>query len=100
MSGAHWKPEHKQRQREAIQHWKPWERSTGPTTPEGKSRAAAKPGAWPVDAQSRDLMKRVHALAAEAAPSAQEAARVAGARGVAARLGAERRARDAKLQGL
>ncbi len=40
MSGAHWKPEHKQRQREAIQRWKPWERSTGPRTPEGKAASS------------------------------------------------------------
>ena len=33
-------PEHRRRQSEAIQRWKPWERSTGPRTPEGKARSA------------------------------------------------------------
>ena len=34
-----WSPEQRQRQ-VLIQSWKPWERSTGPTTAEGKARAA------------------------------------------------------------
>ena len=37
-----WSPERRQRQREAIQRWKPWEQSTGPRTPEGKAKAASK----------------------------------------------------------
>jgi hypothetical protein len=28
------------RQAQAIQRWRPWERSTGPRTPEGKARTA------------------------------------------------------------
>lgn len=31
-----WTPERRQRQRELIQTWKPWAKSTGPTTPDGK----------------------------------------------------------------
>ena len=39
-----WTPERRQRQREAIQRWKPWNQSTGPKSPEGKARAAR--NAW------------------------------------------------------
>ena len=35
-----WTPERRARQAELIHHWKPWERSTGPRTPEGKARVA------------------------------------------------------------
>jgi hypothetical protein len=35
-----WTPERMRQQSQAIQRWKPWEKSTGPKTPEGKSRAA------------------------------------------------------------
>jgi DNA-binding LytR/AlgR family response regulator len=35
-----WTPERRWRQREAIQRWRPRERSTGPRTAEGKARAS------------------------------------------------------------
>ena len=35
-----WTPERRARQAEAIRRWKPWERSTGPKTEEGKARSA------------------------------------------------------------
>ncbi len=35
--GNGWTPERRARQAEAIRRWKPWEKSTGPRTPEGKS---------------------------------------------------------------
>lgn len=38
---AKWSEERKQRQAEAIRRWKPWEKSTGPKSKEGKERAAA-----------------------------------------------------------
>lgn len=34
-----WTPERRARQAEAIRRWKPWERSTGPRTQEGKARS-------------------------------------------------------------
>ena len=40
MSGNGWTPERRQQQRDAIQRWKPWERSTGPKTDDGKRRSA------------------------------------------------------------
>lgn len=35
-----WTQEQRERQAEAIRKWKPWERSTGPNTDEGKAIAA------------------------------------------------------------
>ena len=35
-----WTPEAKARQAALIRAWKPWERSTGATTPEGKAKSA------------------------------------------------------------
>lgn len=32
--------EHRRRQAERIQEWKPWEQSTGPRTAEGKAKVA------------------------------------------------------------
>ena len=62
MSRKGWSPERRQRQREAIQKWKPWDKSTGPKTKEGKTKAAAnshKHGLY--DAHSRDLMRALNA---------------------------------------
>lgn len=44
-----WTPERRARQAALIRAWKPWERSTGPRTPEGKAKAsrnAYKGGHW------------------------------------------------------
>ena len=44
-----WTTERRQRQRELIQQWKPWEKSTGPRTQAGKdrvSRNAYRGGVW------------------------------------------------------
>jgi hypothetical protein len=38
--GNGWTSERRARQAALIQRWKPWERSTGPKTPEGKARAS------------------------------------------------------------
>ncbi len=35
-----WTDERKARQANAIRRWKPWQRSTGPRTAEGKARVA------------------------------------------------------------
>lgn len=35
-----WTAEQKARHSELIHHWKPWEKSTGAKTPEGKKRAS------------------------------------------------------------
>ena len=49
MSARTWTPEQRQRQREAIQRWKPWQKSTGPTSVEGANVSAQNAftgGAW------------------------------------------------------
>jgi len=40
-----WTPERKVRQAAAIQRWRPWDRSTGPRTLEGKTKSAVN-GNW------------------------------------------------------
>ena len=44
-----WTSERRARQAELIRHWRPWEKSTGPKTNEGKAtvaRNAYKGGTW------------------------------------------------------
>ena len=36
----HWTPEQRKRQSELIQRWKPWEKSTGPKSKDGKRTSA------------------------------------------------------------
>lgn len=40
MRGSGWTPERRAKQAEAVRGWKPWERSTGPRTEEGKARSS------------------------------------------------------------
>lgn len=58
--GNGWTPERRARQAEAIRAWRPWEKSTGPTTPAGK--AAASRNAWRGGhrAQMRELVRLVN----------------------------------------
>jgi hypothetical protein len=44
MAACTWTTEQRQRQREAIQKWKPWKQSTGAKSDSGK--AAASPNAY------------------------------------------------------
>lgn len=41
-TSASWTPERRKKQSEAVHRWKLWESSTGPRTPEGKARSAAR----------------------------------------------------------
>ena len=57
-----WTPERRARQAEVIGRWKPWEKSTGPQTIEGKGRAKLngyKGGHW---RRLRELSKAMSAL--------------------------------------
>ena len=40
MAARKWTQEQRARQSAAIQRWRPWETTKGPTTPEGKARSA------------------------------------------------------------
>lgn len=41
MTSGRWTPHLRSRQAQAIRVWRPWEKSTGPRTPEGKAIVAA-----------------------------------------------------------
>ena len=56
-----WTPERRKRQSEAIRRWKPWSKSTGPKSPEGKAAVSGnawKGGHW---LKLRELTKLVNA---------------------------------------
>ena len=57
-----WTPERRARQAELIKTWRPWERSTGPTTAAGKEKVAR--NAWKEG--SRPMLRELaQALAAQ-----------------------------------
>lgn len=60
-----WTPERRARQAELIRTWKPWERSTGPRSTEGKQRTAQngfKGGRW---AELRELKRELNEMLRE-----------------------------------
>lgn len=54
-SAKGWTPERRQRQREAIRQWQPWNQSTGPTSTEGKAVASQNAYAGGFEKQLRQL---------------------------------------------
>jgi len=60
-----WTPEQRQRQRELIQRWKPWEKSTGAKTPEGKKRSARNSYKTGTSLEFRKLIKCLNGLLRE-----------------------------------
>ena len=55
-----WTSERRARQAKLIRRWRPWEKSTGPKTPEGKaiaSRNADKGGTWKMLRELGRLLK-------------------------------------------
>ena len=55
-----WTPERRARQAKLIRQWKPWEKSTGPKTPEGKavsSQNAYKGGDWRLMKQLSEVLR-------------------------------------------
>ena len=56
-----WTPERRARQAELIRQWKPWAKSTGPKSPEGKERVAKNAWRGGHRAQLRALIKMVNA---------------------------------------
>ena len=55
-----WTAERRQRQAELIKGWKPWERSTGAQTTEGKARAARNAYKGGVAQQLKELRQLLH----------------------------------------
>ena len=69
---AGWTPERRRKQSQAIRAWRPWEKSTGPKSPEGKARVAdnaTKHGGN--SAQSTVELRQIRALLAECAQRLQ-----------------------------
>ena len=56
-----WTPERRARQAELIRQWKPWAKSTGPKSTEGKERVAKNVWRGGHRAQLRELTKMVNA---------------------------------------
>ena len=54
-----WTPERRARQSQLIRNWKPWDQSTGPTTEEGKLKAAKNSFKGGVREELRDAMRLV-----------------------------------------
>ncbi len=52
-----WTSERRARQAALIHRWKPWERSTGPKTPEGKARVSRNPYKGGTRAMLRELAR-------------------------------------------
>ena len=52
-----WTPERRARQAELIRNWKPWERSTGPRTPEGKARTSRNADKGDTRGMLRELLR-------------------------------------------
>jgi hypothetical protein len=57
-----WTPEQRQRQRELIQRWKPWEKSTGAKTPKGKKRSSQNSLKTGKSLEIRELFKILNRL--------------------------------------
>jgi hypothetical protein len=62
-----WTLERRAKQSAAIRQWRPWERSTGPRTSEGKARVARNAWRGGHRAEFRQLMRQVGELLSEQA---------------------------------
>ena len=60
-----WTPERRQRQAEAIRRWRPWERSTGPTSAAGKAKVARNADKGSVRQQLRTLSRELNSALAD-----------------------------------
>ena len=56
----HWTSEQRQRQRELIQRWKPWTKSTGAKTFEGKKRSAQNAFKTGKSLEIREMIKQLN----------------------------------------
>lgn len=62
--GNGWAKERRQKQRELIQNWKPWEQSTGARTPQGKARSSRNAYKYGV-AEIKALLRELHQMLRE-----------------------------------
>ena len=60
-----WTAEQRQRQRELIQRWKPWTKSTGAKTPEGKKRSTQNAYKTGKSLEIREMIKQLNKLLRE-----------------------------------
>ena len=60
-------PEHRRLRSELIRRWRPWEKSTGPRTPEGKARSSRNRWRGGQREQFRALMRKLHSALDEQA---------------------------------
>lgn len=57
-----WTAEQRQRQRQLIQLWKPWTKSTGAKTPEGKRMSSQNSFKTGKSLEIREMIKRLNKL--------------------------------------
>ena len=57
-----WTAEQRQRQRELIQRWKPWTKSTGAKTLEGKRRSSKNSFKTGRSLETREMLKQLNKL--------------------------------------
>ncbi len=62
MTLRNWTPEQRQRQRELIQRWKPWQQSTGAKTPEGKKGSSHNAYKTSKSLEFREFIKFINRL--------------------------------------
>ena len=55
-------PEHRRLRSELIRRWRPWEKSTGPRTPEGKARSSRNRWRGGQREQFRTLMRELNTV--------------------------------------
>ncbi len=60
MSARTWTLEQRQRQSEAIKRWKPWAKSTGPKSPEGKTAVSRNAFTGGELAKLREVIKELN----------------------------------------
>jgi hypothetical protein len=61
MGANGWTPERRKQQARAIHQWKPWERSTGPSSNAGKAKSALNRFAGGIRPQLRELARALRA---------------------------------------
>ncbi|OYX66148.1 MAG: hypothetical protein B7Y88_04400 [Sphingomonadales bacterium 32-64-17] len=70
-TSAAWTPERRAKQAENIRRWKPWKKSTGPRTPEGKVRSSRNADRGVAAMEARILEARLR-VRSEFAASAED----------------------------